>query len=443
MNSTFAQDPSAFSPNGGPLHVSFDNSFLDAFGTWSQLAFKKLGFPQIDGFSTGKLIGSAYTPATINPVDAHRSSSEASFLQSALKYTTLKVYKRTLAEKIVFNKRNRATGVIVSSQEINGKGSKSFTLKAHKEIIVSAGAFQSPQLLMVSGIGPKAILQSLNIPVLKNLPGVGQNLWDHMLFSTSYPVNIPTASALQNNPALISEAIESYNKNASGPLSVFFGGMIGWEKLSEPYRKSLSTSAKKALSIFPADWPELEWIPAGAYFGDFSKPVTADPRDGKNYVTIAAALVAPLSRGNISINSRSMRDPPLINPNFNSDPADVELAIAAFKRSRQIWSVLTSLKLTAGEEKFPGPSVQSDAEILHFIRSTLGPVWHPSATCKMGKPSDPMAVIDSSARVYGTHGLRVVDASSFPFLPPGHPQATVYMLAEKIASEILKGQKRH
>lgn len=423
--------------------MSFDNSYLDAFATWAQLAFKALGFPEIDGFSTGRLLGSAYIPSTIDPTNAHRSSSESSFLQSALKHTTLKVYKRTLAQKIVFGKNNRAKGVLVSSQESNGKDNHVFTLKARKEIIISAGAFQSPQLLMVSGIGPKETLQSLNIPVLKDLKGVGQNLWDHVWFGISYRVNVPTASALQNNPALLNEAIESYSKSANGPLSVFGGGLLGWEKLPDLYREHLSAPTKKSLSTFPADWPELEWLPVNAYLGDSKKPSTGDPRDGYNYATIAVALVAPLSRGNISINSRSMEDPPLINPNFITDPADVELAIAGFKRSRQFWSVLQSLNLTIGDEQFPGPSVKSDAAILEFIRSTLAPVWHPSSTCKMGRRSDPLAVIDSSARVYGTQGLRVVDASSFPVLPPGHPQSTVYMLAEKIASEILKGGGKH
>lgn len=165
---------------------------------------------------------------------------------------------------------------------------------------------------------------------------------------------------------------------------------------------------------------------------------TEDPRDGYNYATIATALVAPLSRGNITINSTSAADPPVINPNWLTHPADIELAVAAFKRQREVWSLGLS-NITLGDERIPGVKVQTDAEILHFIRESLAPVWHAACTCKMGRDTDEMAVLDSNANVRGVTGLRVVDASSFPILPPGHPQATIYAFAEKIAEVIAKG----
>ena len=132
-----------------------------------------------------------------------------------------------------------------------------------------------------------------------------------------------------------------------------------------------------------------------------------------------------------------MATPPLIDLAYLSSPADQDQAIAAFKRQRQFWSNISAI--TIGDETVPGPSVQTDAEILAFIKSTVGPIWHASATCKMGKSGDGKAVVDSKFRVFGTKGLRVVDASVFPFLPPGHPQSTVYALAEKAAVEILEG----
>lgn len=132
-----------------------------------------------------------------------------------------------------------------------------------------------------------------------------------------------------------------------------------------------------------------------------------------------------------------MADPPLINPNWITDPADIEVAVAALKRQRQVWSVLAKYNITIGEEAFPGVAVQNDSQILEWIRNAVTPIWHASSTCKMGRSDDSMAVIDSQARVIGVGGLRVVDASSFPFLPPGHPQSTVYALAQKIASDSL------
>lgn len=427
-NSSNTQDLSAFSASGGPLQVSF-GGYNDPFATWVQRGLEGVGQEAINGFQSGKLIGSAYYPATIEPIKATRSSSQASYLNSVSNDASIKVYNNTLAQKILFRGRT-ATAVRVSSQGLD------YTLSARKEIIVSAGTFQSPQLLMVSGIGPREVLEGLGIPIVKELAGVGQNLWDHAYFGASYPVNVPTVSAALNNPAVAQAAVEAYQQSASGPLSVPATGILGWEKLPSPYRDNLTETTTDALKFFPADWPELEYLPISSAIGDQRNYQEEDPLDGRNYATIASAVVAPLSRGNITINSTSMQDPPLINPNWLTHPADIELAIASFKRQRQIWKVLKNL--TTGPEKIPGDAVQSDADILGFIRNSLAPVWHAAATCKMGRSSDPLAVIDTNMKVYGVKNLRVVDASSFPFLPPGHPQATIYAVAEKIASKILQ-----
>jgi len=434
-NSTFLQDTSVFERNGGPLQVS-SGRYNDPFATWSLPALQMIGQAAIPGLQSGNLLGSSYVPATINPVDASRSSSESSFLQAALRGTTIKVYNNTLAQKILF-KGNTATGVNVISKSTTASKTSGYVLSARREVIVSAGTFQSPQLLMVSGIGPRRTLEELYIPITKELPGVGQNLWDQIYFGTAFRVNIPTNSAGLNSPALTYAAVQEYVENASGSLSVSGTGVLGFEKLPASIRSKLSPFTQSALNdAFPSDWPDLEFLPASGLFGNQSNYQIEDPQDGYNYATVATALVAPFSRGNITINSTSMSDPPLINPNWLTDPADKELAVAAFKRQREVWGHLSNI--TLGQEYYPGPSVQSDTDILQAIQESLAPVWHAAATCKMGKPTDKMAVIDTSMRVHGVHGLRVVDASSFPFLPPGHPEATVYALAEKVASEILQ-----
>ncbi|KAL8696230.1 MAG: hypothetical protein Q9224_002905, partial [Gallowayella concinna] len=396
LNSTSEQDESVFSASGGPLHVSH-GSYDDPFASWVLRALGAVGQKAIRGFQSGNLLGSAYVLGTIDPARATRSSSESSFLNETLARTTLRVYNNTLAKKLLFT-GNAVRGVMVSSEKTHGND---YVLSARREIIVSAGAFQSPQLLMVSGIGPRNTLRGLGIPVLKDLPGVGQNLWDHAFYGTSFRVNVPTASAGLNSEEVTAAAVEAYVKNATGPLSVPGTMVLGWENLPTDLQSALSPSARESLqSTFPADWPQLEYLPGSAGLGD--------PRDGFNYASITTALVAPLSRGNVSINSTSMADPPLINPNWITHPTDVQLAIAAFKRQRQVWAAMRNL--TIGEEQIPGPAVQSDADILKYIRSTLAPVWHAASTCKMGRHTDRMAVIDTEARVYGFQGLRVVDA---------------------------------
>ena len=133
-----------------------------------------------------------------------------------------------------------------------------------------------------------------------------------------------------------------------------------------------------------------------------------------------------------------MADPPVIDPNWLSDPTDQDLAVQGFKRSRQIWSVLEQGGLTVGNiETLPGFNVTNDKDILSYIQKSFMTIYHAAGTCKMGNSSDEIAVVDSRARVRGSQNLRVVDASAFPFLPPGHPQSTVYALAEKITADIL------
>lgn len=136
-------------------------------------------------------------------------------------------------------------------------------------------------------------------------------------------------------------------------------------------------------------------------------------------------LITPLSRGNVTIQSADTKDLPTINPNWLDDEADQEVAIAMFKRMREAFQSKAMEPVIIGEEYNPGPEVKTDAQILEFIKDNVMTLWHAACTCKMGTEDDEMAVVDSRARVFGVDGLRVVDASAFPFLPPGHPQSSV------------------
>ncbi|KAL8761077.1 MAG: hypothetical protein Q9184_002783 [Pyrenodesmia sp. 2 TL-2023] len=430
-NSTNDQDPGAWSSAGGPLQLSH-GKYLDPFGTWVQPAAVKLGMASINGFQSGNLLGSAYVPFTVDPVKSQRSSSESSFLQSLPPKARLQVYHHTLAERVLLNMRNRATGVRVSS---NGT---SFSLNARKEVILSAGVFQSPQLLMLSGIGPAATLAKHNISVRINMPGVGSNLQDHAFFGTQRRVLVSTASAQLNNVSVSTEVRTAYNDLATGPLTIPAAGFLAYEKVPPHLRKNLSSSTCHALDTsFSPDWPDIEHLPVGAALGYQRNYPNEDPVDGYNYASIASLLGTPFSRGTVSISSSNPADPPLIDPNYLSHPADVELAIAAVWRQREFWAQMKDL--TIGKETLPGENVTSDADILEYIKQSIGIAPHAVGTCRMGRKSDTGSVVDGVGRVYGAQRLRVVDASVIPLLPPGHIQATVYAVAEKIADAILRG----
>lgn len=209
-----------------------------------------------------------------------------------------------------------------------------------------------------------------DIAVISNLEGVGQNLWDQILFPVVHVVDLPTAAQLITGPQFAAETRQQYVDRATGPLS---------------------------------------------------------------------SLNGFISRGNVTLGTADVADPPIINLGWLTDPDDVDaqVAVAAIKRIRQAWSTITDI--TIGPEVAPGPNVESDADILSYIRNAATTIYHAAGTCAMGKRGDRYAVADSSARMFGVSGLRVVDNSVVPFTVPGHPQSTVYMLAEKVADLMQNG----
>lgn len=429
-NSTPEYDPSRLGTKG-PLSVLYPK-YAQPFGSWAAKGFEAIGLRSQRGFESGNLAGAyAYPLATIREEENTRESSETAFLRPHLGVhnPNLITFVSTLAKRVLFDGEKRANGVLVDTQGLQ------YTIRARKEIIISAGAFQSPQLLMVSGIGPKDTLQEHGIEVLQDSPGVGQNMRDHVLFGSSYRVNVDTGSSF-GNPAKRAEYEQQYARG-NGPLTNPGIDILGWERLP---RNNLTNATISALdSSFSSDWPEVEYLPNGGFFGNATNFQLIQPTDGYQYATVVAGLVATLSKGNVTIRSNDTVDAPIVNPNWLSHPADKEVAIAAFKRTRQVWAAPGMRPLLIGDEYFPGSNVTTDDQIWHHIQQTFSTIYHAACTCKMGPEGDGMAVLDSNARVRGVSGLRVVDASSLPILPPGHPMSTIYALAEKIVHDIRQG----
>ena len=187
---------------------------------------------------------------------------------------------------------------------------------------------------------------------------------------------------------------------------------------------SLSNSTRAQLDAFSPDWPDFEHLFLDAYFG-YANDSSGAPIDGRNYVSSVAALTHPFSRGNVTIRTNDTSVNPVVNPNWLVDPRDQEIAVAAFKQARAVFTTNFTKPVVVGAEAFPGLNVSTDAQILNLIQQSASASYHASATCAMGMINHSMAVLDSKARVYGVQGLRVVDASAFPVLPPGHPSSTI------------------
>ncbi|KAI4129721.1 MAG: hypothetical protein LQ338_002105 [Usnochroma carphineum] len=357
----YSQD--AFSPAGGPLQVSYTN-FYQPISAFVKQAFQSLGLKNIPGLNSGSLIGFSEFTLTVDPTAGTRSSSESSFLQEAIASSTLQVYQQSVAKKIMFDKDKLARSVAVVTAGLE------YEISASKEVILSAGAFRSPQLLMVSGVGPSSTLKSLNIPTVSASEGVGQAMWDQPYYALAYKVNVTTNSQLLVNPAFAAQATEDYLTSQSGPLDSPGGNWVGWEKIPNSLRSGMSKTTLTDLSRFPSDWPELELLPLAAS--------AAPAADSDNYASVSIAILATTSRGNVTIRSADTNDNPVVSPNWLLTTTDQEIAVQGFKRARQI---AKATSIVVGPEVFPGPQVQTDEQILEFIRQTLAPIHHASATC--------------------------------------------------------------
>ncbi|BCR89569.1 GMC family oxidoreductase [Aspergillus chevalieri] len=334
-------------------------------------------------------------------------SSQTAFLETTMKNSdSFQTYPGTLAKQVLFDGAKRATGVRVDT------AGTEYVLSAKKEVILAAGVFRTPQLLMASGVGPAQKLEGLNIPLVSNLSGVGQNLLDNPGYGTLYPVNAVSQHRLWSNSTYAAEAHDQFYKTRSGPLTTFASNYILWENLPNTTAQTATTSTH--LPTFPPDWPDIQYIFNAA---GTTTTETAD------YISIGVVVLKATSRGQVGISSADTADNPLVDVNWLNTKSDQKMLVEGLRRVRVFANATGVL---AGEEILPGPDVQSDGEILNWVRSAATPSHHAVGTCKMGRSNDTSAVVDSAGRVLGgISGLRVVDASVMPVLPPGQPMSTV------------------
>jgi choline dehydrogenase len=424
-------DPAAYSPTGGPLQVSFAN-FVSPLATWMKLAWQALGVKPANGFSSGTLSGVQYVTLNVNPADMRRSSAASAMFESSRNRTNLVVFAYTQAMQIMFDENKKATGIMAN--DINNK---TFPLMATREVVSCAGVFRSPQLLMVSGIGPRFALQNQNISVIADRPGVGQNLQDQSFVGITYQVNFNTTSQIFNTQ--FSDYVNyTLFPQGKGVLTDALDLAV-FESVTPELNSTLSASTRADLAQLPPDWPVFQYLPVNSDLLIFrtieSKPPTNDTLS-PNYGSLACSISAPFSRGSVTLRSASNADPPVIDIGYLNDPRDIELLTVAFKRGRQAWTTSAMKPALIGKEYWPGYDLvpdDDDQKIRDHVINQVMPIWEATATCAMGKANDTKAVVDSQAKVIGVSGLRIVDASALPFSPPGHPASSVFALAERVA----------
>ncbi|WCT73781.1 GMC family oxidoreductase N-terminal domain-containing protein [Sphingomonas naphthae] len=341
----------------------------------------------------------------LNQRNGIRLSSSRAFLHPALKRPNLSVFDETMVNRIVLD-RGRAVAI-----EVVHQGQQKL-LRAGHEIVLCAGAINSPQLLMLSGIGPDAQLRALGIPVHQPLEGVGANLQDH-----------PTVHISVENPTAESYALSAraLPRIALSPLRYLLRG--------DGMLASNVAEAGGFVSTDGSGRPDIQMT----FLVGLKANARVIPSD-HGYM-ILTQLLRPLSVGSVKLASARPQDKPVIDPNFFAHREDMDTLIRGFREARRI-TQQPALAALSGAEIEPGAAAQSDAEIEAALRKIVNTAYHPTGTCKMGPDDDPMAVVDHRLRVRGVSGLRVVDASVMPSIISGNTSAPTMMIAQRAAQFI-------
>jgi choline dehydrogenase len=368
-----------------------------------------------DDFNGAAQQGAGYFQ--LNTADGWRVSTATAYLKPARRRTNLSVETGA-----------HATGLVLEGQRTVGvryrQGGVLKTARCTAEVLVAAGAIQSPQLLQLSGIGPHALLARHGIPVVADLSGVGENLQDHLQFRLGFECTKPITTNDQLNSWTGKLAIGmQWLLSRSGPLAVGInqGGC---------FMRALCNDAGEPV----AATPDIQFHVA---------TLSADMAGGKVHpysgFTMSVCQLRPQSRGHIRVRSTHPFEPPEMQPNYLATDLDRRTAVAAIKAARAIAAAPAMRGLVKREVK-PGPEASDDAALLEFCRNHGATIFHPSGTCKMG--DDSLAVLDARLRVRGVAGLRVVDASAMPTLVSGNTNAPVVMMAEKAADMIREDARR-
>lgn len=398
----------------GPLEVSRESGLTGLELPFARALQSTLKLPQVD-LTDGTGIGVDLSLETIRVSNRTRSYARNTFGWLVANRPNVQLLSNAWVQRIGF-----ANKVAQSVTYINTVNNQTYTINA-EEIIVSAGAINTPKLLMQSGVGPEATLSSLNIPVVADIPDIGKNLWDHHYSFVEVEVkqSIVTDWQWLENSTEAALAQAEYEKNASGPLGWNGGATYGCARLPDSV---FAASKDTYYPSIPKDRPHVLYE-YGAY------PFII-PGPNVSIVTGWATLVQPEASGYVTINSANYQDPPLIYSNYYGSAADKAAILYAYKQLR---SILESHELSQYEvtEIFPGANVTTDEQIWEAIQQSASSFHHPLGTVALG------TVLDSNWRIKGLKGIRVVDSSALPTPPTCHPQADVYAIAHRAAQDIL------
>lgn len=426
-------DPTAYSD--GPLQIAYQG-YVPVTGIGFMHACEAANIPIVHDYNTGNSTGIKQGTATL---DAHllRSSSFDGYLKEAIHRDNLDVlyYARVMS---LLSDTEGETPKVRGVQFMDDPSGRMYQVHAAKEVILSLGAFQSPQLLMVSGYGPKDQLEQFGIePILVN-ENIGQNLDDHNVFSIMARVDHEySTSQYANQFPLFQDIQEEFFTNGTGPYTAPSGITNGFQRLSEQELNEIGAGAVVDAGL--SDQSHIEYLFESVWYPGGPTPYYT-PLTNESYISLTASSMVAMSRGNVTLQGDSMSAAPLINPNYYTHDADRAIAIQSFKYLRKILAHPALSQYTYGPdngEVSPGSAIDDDDEdaIFEYVKANTIPNWHASATNRMA-PREDGGVVDARLKVYGVKGLRVVDCSIIPVLPDVNIVGPVFMIGEKGAQMI-------
>ncbi len=390
---------------GGGLRVEERRVSWEILDAWRDAA-EESGIPKIAEFNRGDNFGNAYFQ--MNQRRGVRWSATKAFLRPAMSRPNLRVRTGAHVHRLrIEGEPKRATGV--EYRDASGM----HTAEARKEIVMAAGSIGTPQILQLSGVGPGALLQQKGIPSVHDLPGVGENLHDHLQVRTVYKVSGVTT--------LNERANSLFGKMAMGLEYLFF-------------RSGPLTMPPSQLGAFARSDPaqpsaNIEWHVQPLSLDKFGDPLHPYPA-----ITPSVCNLRPTSRGHVRLKSREPEAAPAIQLNYLSTAEDRKVAVDSLRFTRKIMAAKALAKYRPEELK-PGPSLLSDEQLQQAAGNLGTTIFHPVGTCKMG--NDPKAVVNDRLQVHGIAGLRIADASVMPRITSGNTNAPTTMIAEKAAEFIL------
>ncbi|KAJ4471194.1 alcohol oxidase [Lentinula lateritia] len=441
----------AFHGIDGPLHRTLPRWTPESRTTLFE-ALQVLGVPYNSDPSNGHNVGGFSGYHHIHAGDITRSGAAMAYLEPHKSRANLLVITGAEVTKVLLQ-RNTSGQSIAQGVEYR-RDQKILQVNADKEVILCAGTIKTPQLLELSGIGNRHILEKYGIPVLLDLPGVGANYLPDDHYWTSYTAEIDstieTKDVLFHDRSRVAQEMEAYKRGKSGMMTV--GASSDFVFLPATYftppdlLKSLCNKSIEADSagvertlMIQKEWLMSDQVPqAELALVPFYMPATGKQAEaGKHYVSFLIALQHSFARGTVHIGSTDPYASPEIDPKLLMDGIDIDLMVEAIKYTRKVTDT-GPFKKVIREEIHPGTNVQNDADLRHLVQETIQSVYHPIGTASM-LPQEDGGVVDSYLKVYGVENLRIVDASVIPIHVSGHPQTAVYALAEKAADIIKKG----